>query len=175
LETAIWSGENRRGFSGASSSKIVTREELRAVFRRPSFSDKRTVFTNGCFDILHAGHVTYLEEAKGKGDLLIVGINTDASVRRFKGPSRPIIPLEQRMVMLASLSSVDFVVAFDEDTPRQLIEYLSPNVLVKGADYQVGEIVGREFVEKNGGEVTTIQLLPGISTTEIIKRAQVLS
>jgi D-beta-D-heptose 7-phosphate kinase/D-beta-D-heptose 1-phosphate adenosyltransferase len=172
LEAAVWQGQTRGLSAGATRGKIVTKEELRSLFRRPAFQEKKVVFTNGCFDILHAGHVTYLEEAKTKGDMLVIGINSDASITRFKGPSRPIIPLDQRMIMLASLSCVDFVIAFDEDTPQQLIEFLKPDVLVKGADYKIDDIVGRDIVEKNGGEVTTIHLVPGISTSEIIRRAR---
>jgi D-beta-D-heptose 7-phosphate kinase/D-beta-D-heptose 1-phosphate adenosyltransferase len=172
LEAALWHSQTRGITAGATRGKIVTKEELRPLFRRPVFQEKKVVFTNGCFDILHAGHVTYLEEAKTKGDILVVAINSDSSITRFKGPSRPIIPLEQRMIMLASLSCVDFVVSFDEDTPKQVIEYLKPHVLVKGADYKIDDIVGREIVEENGGMVTTIRLVPGISTSEIIRRTR---
>lgn len=172
LEAAWWSQQNHSGLQGSTRGKVVTKEELRALWRRPAFKDKRIVFTNGCFDILHAGHVTYLEAAKAKGDILVIGINTDASISRFKGPTRPIVQLDQRMMMLASLGCVDFVISFDEDTPRELIEYIKPTVLIKGGDYKLDEIVGRDFVEAYGGQVTTIDLVPGISTTEIIRRAR---
>ena len=130
----------------------------------------RVVFTNGVFDLLHRGHVEYLEEARTLGDRLVVGINSDASVRRLKGPTRPIVGQDDRVVLVAALACVDLAVLFEDDTPLRLIEAVQPDVLVKGGDYAVPEIVGREVVEARGGTVTTIALRPGLSTSEIVKR-----
>ncbi len=130
----------------------------------------KIVFTNGVFDILHRGHVEYLEYARSLGDALVVGINTDESVRRIKGPARPINTLEDRMFVLQHLDVVDFVVPFEEDTPLKLIEFIEPDILVKGADYELDEIVGREFVEKRGGRVVRAPLKEGYSTTKLIKK-----
>lgn len=131
--------------------------------------DKSIVFTNGCFDILHEGHVSYLEEARKHGDKLIVAINDDESVRRLKGDSRPINPLESRIRVLLALSSVDFVVSFNEDSPLRLIEQITPDVLVKGGDYSVSEIVGNEYVRRSGGQVLTIEFVEGFSTSRLIE------
>ncbi|MCE9627076.1 MAG: D-glycero-beta-D-manno-heptose 1-phosphate adenylyltransferase [Candidatus Eisenbacteria bacterium] len=133
-------------------------------------SDARIVFTNGVYDLMHRGHAEYLEEARALGDRLVVGINTDASVRRLKGPSRPVVALEDRAGLLRALSCVDLVIAFDDDTPLRLIEAVQPDVLVKGADYAIADIVGREVVESRGGTVTTITLREGLSTSTIIDR-----
>lgn len=130
---------------------------------------KKVVFTNGVFDILHRGHVEYLAKARQMGDLLVVGLNSDASVRRIKGPARPVNPQEDRAAVLAALACVDRVVVFDEDTPLKLIELLLPDVLVKGADWKVEEIAGADVVVGNGGRVENIELTPGRSTTEVIK------
>ena len=130
----------------------------------------RVVFTNGVFDLLHRGHAEYLEEARALGDRLVVGVNTDASVRRLKGPSRPIVGEQDRAALVRALACVDLVVLFDDDTPERLIEAVRPDVLVKGADYAPEAIVGREFVESHGGRVTTIALREGLSTSEIVKR-----
>ncbi|MFM7231863.1 MAG: D-glycero-beta-D-manno-heptose 1-phosphate adenylyltransferase [bacterium] len=132
--------------------------------------EARIVFTNGVYDLLHRGHVEYLEEARALGDRLVVGVNTDASVRRLKGPSRPIVTLEDRTAVLRALACVDLVVPFDDDTPLRLIEAVQPDVLVKGADYAVGDIVGREVVEGRGGLVTTIALREGLSTSTLVER-----
>ncbi len=133
--------------------------------------EKRTiVFTNGCFDILHAGHVDLLARARAQGDLLVLGLNSDVSVRSIKGSPRPVIPQAERAFVLSGLSSVDFVVLFDEDTPLRLIEAVRPDVLVKGGDWSVEKIVGREAVEANGGRVLSLPLLPGYSTTGVIER-----
>ena len=129
---------------------------------------ERIVMTNGCFDILHAGHVGYLEEAKSHGDRLIVAVNDDASVRRLKGPSRPITPLEDRMAVLAGLAAVDWVVPFSADTPADVIATLLPDVLVKGGDYRIPEIVGSDTVIKNGGEVRVLSFKEGRSTSALI-------
>lgn len=133
-------------------------------------SGARLVFTNGCFDLLHPGHVRYLEAARGLGDVLVVGLNDDASVRRLKGAGRPILQLAERAEVLAALASVDYVVAFGEDTPLRVIEALQPDVLVKGADWGADDIVGREVVLTGGGRVERIELVPGASTTDIIRR-----
>ncbi|MBO4751091.1 MAG: D-glycero-beta-D-manno-heptose 1-phosphate adenylyltransferase [Lachnospiraceae bacterium] len=133
-------------------------------------SGKRIVFTNGCFDLLHAGHVSSLRKALSFGDVLVVGINSDDSVRRIKGPDRPIVPLEERRSMLEALRYVDFVIPFEEDTPIRLIEEIRPDVLVKGKDWEGKEIVGAELVRSYGGEVKLIELEPGISTTSIVER-----
>ena len=131
---------------------------------------KKIVFTNGCFDLLHAGHVQYLEQAKGLGDLLVVGINSDASVRRIKGPGRPISSLEERSMVLAGLACVDMVVPFEEPDPLRLIQAIRPHVLVKGADWPQDAVVGADLVRARGGEVVSIPLRPMISTSQIIGR-----
>jgi len=130
----------------------------------------RLVFTNGCFDLMHPGHVRYLAAARALGDLLVVGLNDDQSVRRLKGSGRPILRLDERAEVLAGLAAVDHVVAFSEDTPLRIIEALEPDVLVKGADWAADEIVGSEAVRARGGRVERIDLVPGASTTEIIRR-----
>lgn len=150
------------------SSKIKGREELMGVLARLRSEGKRVVFTNGCFDLLHLGHVTYLEEARGLGDLLVVGVNTDESVRRIKGPGRPIVPLEQRLAVLAALEAVDYVVPFGEDTPYELIKALRPHVLVKGGDWRPEEVVGRDLVE----EVRIVPYREGFSTTGLIEKVK---
>jgi rfaE bifunctional protein nucleotidyltransferase chain/domain len=131
---------------------------------------KRVVFTNGCFDLLHLGHVDYLEKARNLGDVLVVGLNTDDSVSRFKGPKRPIQDQVSRSRVMAALQAVDMVVFFNEDTPLELISALVPQVLVKGSDYLAENIVGAEVVKKTGGEVKTIDFVPGYSTTRIVER-----
>jgi rfaE bifunctional protein nucleotidyltransferase chain/domain len=131
--------------------------------------DNVIVFTNGCFDILHKGHITYLSEARELGDYLIVGLNSDRSVTQIKGPERPINNQCFRSEKLLELNSVDDLIIFDEDTPQNLINELQPNILVKGGDYKKNEIVGAREVEKKGGEVVILPLVPGYSTTEIIK------
>lgn len=128
------------------------------------------VFTNGCFDLLHLGHITYLEQARGLGNRLLVGLNTDDSVRRLKGKQRPIVPQMARARMLAALACVDAVVLFEQDTPLQLIQTLCPDILVKGGDYNPETIVGADFVVQRGGRVEVIPLLEGFSTTEIVKK-----
>jgi len=129
-------------------------------------SNKSVVFTNGCFDILHPGHLAYLEEAKSKGDILIVGLNSDASIKNLKGKNRPINNVHYRSQMLAGLSSTDFIIVFDEETPKHIIEQIAPNFLVKGADYTIDEVVGAEFVQSKGGEVILIPLVGGFSTSK---------
>jgi rfaE bifunctional protein nucleotidyltransferase chain/domain len=128
------------------------------------------VFTNGCFDIIHRGHVTYLEEAKNLGDVLIIGLNSDDSVRRLKGESRPVNSQDDRAVVLSALRSVDYVIIFYEDTPFELISSLNPDILVKGGDYTPENIIGADIVTSNGGKVVVIPLVPGKSTTSIIDK-----
>lgn len=131
---------------------------------------KKVVFTNGCFDLLHVGHVRYLQEAKALGNYLVVGLNTDASVQKLKGPSRPLQEQEARAEILAALACVDFVTFFDEETPARIIESVRPDVLVKGGDYTIDTIVGAPFVQSYGGLVTTIQFVEGFSTTSIVNK-----
>ena len=149
--------------------KQLTQDE--ALLRVQSWQSEgnRVVFTNGCFDILHAGHVRYLTAARGLGDRLIVGLNTDASVRRLKGPNRPVSCGEDRAEVLGALAVVDAVTLFDDDTPEKLIEMLLPDILVKGADWPLEKIVGASAVLKNGGSVLTVPLLEGRSTSGIIE------
>lgn len=153
-------------------SKIVSLPALKKEIQKAQKQKKRVVFTNGCFDILHAGHVRYLERAKKLGDILIVALNTDASTRRLKGPTRPINPLSDRMEVIAGLGCTDFVTSFGENTPIKLIEALTPNFLVKGGDYDVKTIVGYEHVVKNGGKVKALPFLEGRSTSKIIRLAK---
>lgn len=133
---------------------------------------KKIVFTNGCFDIIHAGHVDYLEKAKSLGDFLIVGLNSDDSVRRLKGNSRPINPQEQRKRVLEGLKAVDMVIIFDEDTPERLIKEIKPDILVKGGDWKVENIVGADFVMSYGGKVYSIDFVFDTSTTKIIQKVK---
>jgi len=150
--------------------KVLSKPALLEAFGRPR--EGRLVFTNGCFDILHRGHVEYLHRARDLGDILVVGVNTDESVERLKGPGRPIVPQGDRAMVLAGLESVDAVTLFHEDTPRALIAELLPDVLVKGGDYTLDRIVGREEVEAAGGEVRVIPFLGGRSTSQLIRDIQ---
>ena len=150
--------------------KIVSQEDLIKIAAREKRSGRRVVFTNGCFDLLHPGHVRCLAEARALGDLLIVAVNSDRSVRGNKGPERPLVPEQDRAEVLAALASVDYVTIFDEPTPRELIARLLPNLLVKGADWAPGEVVGRQEVEAAGGRVVSIPLAPGYSTTKLVER-----
>ena len=149
--------------------KIREKEELRGILKDLKAKGKRIVFTNGCFDLLHVGHLRYLEEARTLGDVLLVAVNSDASVRRLKGPERPILPLEERMEILSGLQSVNFVTSFDESTPLELISSLQPHLLVKGGDWTKEAVVGREFVEGSGGEVAILPFAKGASTTNVIE------
>ncbi len=151
------------------AKKSYNREAAARQFG-PERSD-RVVFTNGCFDLIHRGHVTLLLEARALGDRLIVGLNSDESVTRLKGAGRPLMPEADRIACLAALESVDGVVVFEEDTPAQLIAEIQPDILVKGGDYRLDQVVGRDTVEARGGEVVIIPLLPGRSTSEIMRRA----
>jgi len=150
--------------------QVITENRLIIELQREKRNGRRVVFTNGCFDLLHPGHVRSLEQARSLGDCLVVGLNSDASVRGLKGPGRPLLPERERAAILAALAAVDYVVIFDEATPRRLIASLTPNVLVKGADWNVGEIAGREEVESAGGEVRAVSLEPGYSTTQLIEK-----
>ena len=148
-------------------SKILSADQLQKKITLWNFKKEKVVFTNGCFDLLHPGHIKILTEASELGDVLIVGLNSDVSVRKLKGNSRPILNEESRALMLASLHVVNAVVLFDEETPKALIEKIAPQVLVKGGDYTPENIAGADWVKQHGGEVKTISLLEGFSTTEI--------
>jgi len=156
--------------------ELLTLNRLRSALGRSEAAQREAhgrptlVFTNGCFDIIHAGHVRYLAGAKALGDVLVVGLNSDSSVRGIKGEGRPIVPEAERAEVLCSLSSVDYVVLFDEPTPIRVIEALVPDVLVKGADWAAHEIVGAELVKRHGGRVERIDLVEGRSTTNIIRK-----
>ncbi len=153
-----------------TADKIKTLPEAKKKVAEWKAKGERVVFTNGCFDLLHLGHVDYLEKAKNLGDRLVVGLNTDDSVSRFKGPSRPIQDENSRARVLAALQSVDLLVFFNEDTPLHLISELLPAVLVKGSDYLAENIVGADVVKKAGGEVRTIAFVPGYSTSAIVEK-----
>lgn len=144
--------------------------EAAATLSRWRSAGERIVFTNGVFDLLHRGHAEYLEEARSLGDRLVVGVNSDASVSRLKGPSRPIVPEAERAELVGALGCVDLTVVFDDDTPLALIETVQPDVLVKGADWAAAEIVGREFVEARGGRVVRVPVREGLSTSTLIER-----
>lgn len=154
------------------AGKILSWEAAAARLGKPR--SERLVFTNGCFDLIHPGHVAYLDAARRLGDRLVVGVNTDASVRRLKGQQRPLVPEGARAAVLAGLAAVDAVVLFGQDTPAELIAVLRPDVLVKGGDYALSDIVGGEAVVADGGEVRVIPFLPGYSTTELVRRIQQL-
>jgi rfaE bifunctional protein nucleotidyltransferase chain/domain len=148
---------------------VKTLSEIKSLREQFKQQDKKVVFTNGVFDLVHAGHVDYLTKAKSLGDILIVGMNTDASVRRIKGEKRPILDQHERAFIISNLKAVDYVAFFDEDTPRRIIDELVPDILVKGADWSIDKIVGREIVEKHGGEVKTIEFVNNQSTSKIIE------
>ncbi len=153
-----------------ANKKIFTVDKLSPIICDLKKQEKRVVFTNGCFDLIHTGHTRYLREAKSVGDCLIVAVNSDQSVSSLKGHRRPVIPLDERMEVLAGFYFVDFVVAFEELDPYNLISKLKPNVLIKGGDWSVDRIIGKDLVEAGGGEVFTIPEIPGSSTTSIINR-----
>jgi len=150
--------------------RVLTLDETIVRFGREKRNGKRVVFTNGCFDLLHPGHIQSLETARGLGDMLIVGLNSDESVRELKGPGRPVIPAGERAEILASLECVDAVLIFDELTPQRVVAALLPDILVKGGDWPGNQIVGREEVERAGGKVVLVEVVPGYSTSEILKR-----
>jgi rfaE bifunctional protein nucleotidyltransferase chain/domain len=159
----------------AMPEKIRSRTDLIDLVSKRRAEGDRVVFTNGCFDLMHIGHTRYLQVARQFGDLLVVGVNTDASVRRLnKGAGRPIVPESQRAEVLAALACVDYVVLFDEPDPGRLIADLQPDVLVKGGDWAPDQIIGRDIVESRGGIVRTIPLVPGISTTTFVERIKAL-
>lgn len=153
-----------------TESKILNKEEALDQVKQWQSEGKKIVFTNGCFDIVHLGHIDYLEKARNLGDKLVLGLNTDASVKRLKGENRPVVNEYARARMMSAFEFVDTVILFDEPTPKELIETLCPNILVKGDDYTVENIVGADFVMAKGGEVKTISLVEGYSTTAIIKK-----
>ncbi|MCG6896713.1 MAG: bifunctional D-glycero-beta-D-manno-heptose-7-phosphate kinase/D-glycero-beta-D-manno-heptose 1-phosphate adenylyltransferase HldE [Thiocapsa sp.] len=165
---AVTARELKRAYLGAEWHTLLDQEALLDAVAAARAAGERIVMTNGCFDILHEGHVAYLQQARRLGDRLIVAVNDDASVRRLKGPDRPVNGVEQRMAVLAGLASVDWVCAFSGDTPEALICRVRPDLLVKGGDYRAEEIAGAECVRKNGGEVRILDLLPGRSTTRIL-------
>lgn len=150
--------------------KIKNLNTLQKIISRLKNKGKKVVFTNGCFDLLHYGHVKYLEEAKKKGDILVVGVNSDISVRKIKGNKRPIVNEKDRISLIAALESVDYAVLFQEKTPLRLIKTLKPNILIKGADWNKNNIVGSDFVLGYGGKVYTTNLIKGRSTTNLIKK-----
>ncbi|MSS73911.1 MAG: D-glycero-beta-D-manno-heptose 1-phosphate adenylyltransferase [Candidatus Latescibacteria bacterium] len=152
--------------------QVVSWERLLEAVARVRGRGGQVVFTNGCFDILHRGHEVYLGEAKGLGDILVVGLNDDASVRRLKGPGRPVNPVEVRARALSALSCVDYVLIFQEDTPERLVAAVRPDVLAKGGDYRIEEVVGGDFVRSYGGKVVTLTRVEGVSTTEILRKIQ---
>lgn len=153
-----------------TEQKITSRQELRRWIEQWQKKGEEVVFTNGCFDIIHLGHIDYLEKAKNKGNRLIIAVNTDESVKRLKGENRPIVNEYSRCRLLAALEFVDAVALFEEDTPLEIITELQPDILVKGNDYHVGNIVGADIVLDRGGRVETIDLVEGYSTTNIIQK-----
>jgi rfaE bifunctional protein nucleotidyltransferase chain/domain len=150
--------------------KILDRKMLSSLLTVWKFKRKKVVFTNGCFDILHLGHIDYLSKAKELGDILLIGLNTDSSVKRLKGESRPVVNEQARAKILASLFFVDAIVLFDEDTPYELIKTVQPSILVKGSDYKEEDIVGYDIVKANGGSIKTLDFLEGYSTSSIIEK-----
>ena len=157
-------------FTKEIENKILSNDSLSKTIDLLRKSDKKVVFTNGCFDLLHPGHLKLLKKAKSFADVLIVGINSDSSVRVLKGEGRTVVNQEDRLVILACLKIVDFVIIFEEETPLNLIKCISPSVLVKGGDYKLSEIVGGEHVIKNGGKVKIVKLKEGYSTSKFLKK-----
>ncbi len=151
-------------------SKLKSKEALIELVSAAHSRGEKVVFTNGCFDILHYGHAKYLQQAKAKADILVVGVNSDASVRKLKGSLRPLISQKFRALMVAALESVDYVVIFPQETPLEIIKLLKPDVLVKGGDWKEERIVGADFVKRSGGKVCSIKFVPGFSTTGIIRK-----
>ncbi len=156
-------------------AKIQSRAELPALLARWRAQRRRIVLTNGCFDVLHVGHARYLRQARALGDVLVVGVNTDASVQRLKGPTRPIVPEDERAELLASLACVDCVTLFDEATPNALVEVVRPHIHVKGGDYDPEAMPETPVVRRHGGEVVILPLVDGRSTTSIVERIQALA
>lgn len=151
-------------------SKVISLQDFLPVREKLKKEGKLVVFTNGCFDLIHRGHVEYLAVARSLGDVLVVGLNTDDSVRRLKGEKRPLVDQESRAVVLSALESVSYIILFDEDTPLELIREIQPDILVKGSDYAIDQIVGADEVIRNRGRVETVALTEGFSTTDLIKR-----
>jgi rfaE bifunctional protein nucleotidyltransferase chain/domain len=173
LQTPVADGNIPPSFPeefGMNHKKIKDINAIKSIVARLKTRRKKVVFTNGCFDILHIGHIRYLRKAKSLGDILVVGLNTDRSVRQIKGRKRPIVPQEERAEVLAALEFVDYVVLFDEPDPFTLIEKVKPTILVKGADWPKDKIIGRDVVEKAGGRVVRIPLVPGASSTGVIEK-----
>jgi len=152
------------------SNKIKTIPQIAGAIKKLKQKNKKIVFTNGCFDILHAGHVSYLSKAKSLGDALVVGLNSDGSVKKLKGKSRPIVAQKNRAILLAALEAVDLVVVFNDRTPLKLIKLVKPDVLVKGGDWKKQNIVGYDFVESYGGKVKSLAYIKGLSTRNIISK-----
>lgn len=152
------------------NSKITNKEELKYILAYYRFKDKKIVFTNGCFDLLHRGHIEYLLKAASQGDILVLGLNSDKSVTRLKGDGRPLQDEKSRALILASLLFIDHVVLFDEETPIELIRSVQPDVLVKGGDYKPEDIVGYDVVKQNGGKVEVIEYITGQSTTGLVEK-----
>ncbi len=153
-------------------NSVLEFSQLRELRENIKKKGQKIVFTNGCFDLLHVGHIRYLSEAKTLGSILIVAINSDSSVRQLKGPTRPVQNENDRAEILTALKSVDYAVVFSEPTPLRIIEELKPDVLVKGGDWPISQIVGSDFVLKNGGQVFSLQFVPGRSTSQIIEKSQ---
>lgn len=153
-------------------SKVYSREKLKKELDRHRTRGDNIIFTNGCFDILHVGHTRYLREAKKLGDVLVLALNSDSSVRAIKGERRPLIPEDERADVVSSLESVDYVTIFDEHTPLELIEYLKPDIIVKGGDWSEENVVGRESVKRRGGKIVIIPAIKGASTTNIIEKVR---
>ena len=166
----FYTGNQKTDSKFSSKPKIKTLNDLTSLLKPPATRSKKVVFTNGCFDLIHAGHVDYLEKARSLGDTLIVAVNSDESVSRLKGKNRPIVPCDQRMKVLAALGCVDYVFSFSEDTPEDVIKSIKPDVLIKGADYKINEIAGADFVQSYGGRVDTVEMVAGVSTTDIVKK-----
>jgi D-glycero-beta-D-manno-heptose 1-phosphate adenylyltransferase len=150
-------------------SNIKSRAEIKLIREQLKQQNKKVVFTNGCFDLIHSGHVDYLVKAKAMGDILMLALNSDSSIRNIKGDKRPILKQDERAFIVSNLKPVDYVTFFEEDTPAEIITELVPDVLVKGADWAIEKIIGREIVEANGGEVKTIEFVNNQSTSNIIK------
>ncbi|MCU0326973.1 MAG: D-glycero-beta-D-manno-heptose 1-phosphate adenylyltransferase [Spirosomaceae bacterium] len=157
-----------------TEEKILSQNQAKEKVTQWQSEGQKIVFTNGCFDIVHLGHIDYLEKARNLGDKLVLGLNTDASVNRLKGPTRPVVNEYARSRMMAAFEFVDAVILFDEPTPKELIETICPDILVKGDDYSVENIVGADFVMGRGGEVKTIPLVKGYSTTSLIEKIKKL-
>jgi D-beta-D-heptose 7-phosphate kinase/D-beta-D-heptose 1-phosphate adenosyltransferase len=171
--SSVYPKEVREVLDGLSSGRLFENRQItldQAFQLRQASVGKTIVFTNGCFDILHAGHVQYLRQAASLGDILVVGVNSDSSVRAIKGDSRPVNPLEDRIAILSSFDFIDYVIAFDEETPYEVIKAVQPDVLVKGGDYSISQIVGRDIVEARGGEVKVLPYIEGKSSTNIINK-----